>query len=160
MHKQRVYSFSSFFMGLILILAAGIFIRGIKSESTIENRALTKFPSFSISSFIKTDYQSNLEQALSDQLVLGQTLKTTYNNIKKENLKIMVSSLKNMRTLPKQQNEMPNNTLTEIAITFPDLTPRGNSLLELDDSHHLVFPKYEAPNANAFFQTKANNINL
>ncbi len=160
MNRKRGLMFSSLVLGLILILAGGIFIRGIKAESTIENRALTNFPPFSLASFMNTDYQTNLEQALSDQLVLGQTLKTTYNTVKKASLKIVVSSLKNIRPLPKQQNEISNNAITDTAIAFPDLTPRGNSMLELDDSHHLVFPKYETQNAHALFQSKANNINL
>jgi len=160
MKRKRGKLFSSFLLGLILILVGGIFIRGIKTESTIENRTLTEFPAFSIASFLKTDYQTGLEQALSDQLVLGQTLKATYNNIKRQNLGIIASSLKSLKPLAKQQNGIPDNSVNNKVIAFPDLTPKGNNLFELNDSHHLVFPRYENENANQLFQSKANNINM
>ncbi len=158
-NKIRFLLFASFLVGLVLVLAGGIFIRGIKSESTIENRALTRFPAFSVASFVKTDYQSNFEQALSDQLLLGQTMKTAYNKVKNATLGIVVAGLKKMQPSLPQQNEIPDNTGQEKGIIFPGLTPRGNDLWELDDSHHLIFPKYENEKADKLFQSKADNIN-
>lgn len=137
---------------LIVGLTGGIFIRGIKAESIVENRALSSFPSFSIASFISTEYQTNLEQALSDQLVFGQSLKKIYNKIKNMNTGLVVSGLK---YLHKNQEEAPTEK-TNFPVT---LTPRSNELMELDDSHHLVFHHYPIEYADIFLQNKANNIN-
>lgn len=157
LNRKRGKLFSSFLLGLVLILLGGIFIRGIKTESTVENRALTKFPVFSVVSFVNTDYQTGLEAALSDQLILGQTLKKAYNNIKNRSLSITVASLKYISSLSPKKEKTPHNSLA--TITFPDITPRGNDLFELDDSHHLVFPKYEGTEYQELFQSKANNVN-
>ena len=59
-------------------------IRGQNKKSQIESRTLATMPSFSLSDFLKGDYQDNLEQAISDQLILSRKIKV-YNK-KAENL--------------------------------------------------------------------------
>ncbi len=149
---------------LVISLGGGIFVRGIKADSIIENRTLASFPSLSLASFINTEYQTNLEQALSDQLVLGQTLKNMYNKIKNTNTRLVVAKLKDIdkiqeKTPSLQRTDKANNP-SEIIDKFPvSLTPRGGELMELDDSHHLVFHRYPLEYADEYLQRKANNIN-
>lgn len=150
---------------LVIVLTGGIFVRGIKADSTIENRALAEFPAFSLVSFIKTDYQTNLEQALSDQLILGQTLKGIYNKIKNSNTSFVVSRLKNVSKIQAPASLSPPSEIevgdpTEIIDKFPvSLTPRGGELMEIDDSKHLVFHRYPIEYAAEFLDRKAQNIN-
>ena len=146
---------------MIIGLTGGIFVRGTKAESTLENRELKSFPPISLSSFMTTTYQTNLEQALSDQLVFGQSLKRMYNNVKNTNTRLVVSALKYLKgNQEKPQTEKPKEPKPEPIDNFPvTLTPRGNGLMELDDSHHLIFPKHPIEKANILFEKKANNIN-
>lgn len=140
---------------LVVGLPGGIFIRGIKAESTAENRTLADFPSFSIASFISTKYQTDLEQALSDQLIGGRSLKNVYNKIKNANIRLTVAGLKYVR-------KGWNKALAEPEATNPfavTLTPRGTELMELDDSHHLVYHYYPLEYADVYLQKKADNIN-
>lgn len=50
-----------------------------KYASMIENRSLSLFPKFTINSYLKSDYQKQMEQAVSDQFPLGETIKAKMN---------------------------------------------------------------------------------
>ena len=79
MNKIYKYAYIILFI-LPIFLFLLIPIRGQKERSTIESRFLVKIPSFNIKSFIKGEYQEQLEESISDQLVLS-------NKIRKINLK-------------------------------------------------------------------------
>ena len=49
--------------------------RGQNEKSEIESRALQKFPTFSFNSFFKGEYQEELENAISDQLIFSRKAK-------------------------------------------------------------------------------------
>ena len=77
---------------LIILLGDITLVRTQKDSSHTENRSLQKFEHFTINSYIKGKYQSNLETAFSDQFIGGETIKLKlksvlnlfdYNNIPK-----------------------------------------------------------------------------
>ena len=68
------------FVSLFLVFGFFSFVRTEKELSYKENRYLQKFPHFTISSFFNGSYQSNLEAALTDQFVGGETIKEFMNN--------------------------------------------------------------------------------
>jgi len=74
------------FIGLVLIIVNilfwGIFIRGEKEFSIIENRELSSCPNFSFKDFNNGDFQNNYEKFLQDQILLGKIFKNSYINIK------------------------------------------------------------------------------
>lgn len=91
MQKDR--KFLSIVIVLILVLVIGIPIRGEKEKSIAENRSLTYFPKLSMKSFISSDFQSGIENALTDQILFGETFKTNYNVLKNKNIKMIVDLL-------------------------------------------------------------------
>ncbi len=58
-----------------VLLAAGIALRGERTESVSENRTLTRFPAFTLPGFGDGSYQESLEAALGDQLLLSGSVK-------------------------------------------------------------------------------------
>ncbi|GAB6109360.1 hypothetical protein [Fusibacter bizertensis] len=94
---KRHYSFIISVVGIFGILFIGIFIRGIKTESIVENKRLYTFPKFTFESFMKNSFQNDLEEALSDQIVLGETFKSKYLELKQQSLSLMVFSIKRER---------------------------------------------------------------
>ena len=91
---KRHYAFIISIVSIFGILFLGIFIRGVKAESLIENKRLYTFPKFTFESFMKNTFQNDLEEALSDQMVLGETFKAKYLELKKQSLGLMVWSIK------------------------------------------------------------------
>ncbi|MDR7871281.1 MAG: hypothetical protein RIN55_10495 [Tissierellaceae bacterium] len=92
--RKRDFLFLSLVGVIMLTLIISSVVKGEKEQSIIENRALAGFPEFSLDSFLDTDYQSDLEIALTDQIIYGDRVKLFYNNIKNNNLDMMVSVLK------------------------------------------------------------------
>lgn len=68
-----------FFFFLIVLFGNLAVIRPAKETSTIENRTLNKFEKFNIKEFLKGEYQSNLENAYSDQFVGSGSIKVMMN---------------------------------------------------------------------------------
>ena len=68
-----------YFLIVIFVLPLFLFylypLRGVKEKSLIESRKLEKVPTFTFSKFFKGEYQDELEKAISDQLLLSQTLR-------------------------------------------------------------------------------------
>jgi len=60
---------------LPVLLLFGVLIRGERAASDMENRALTRFPAFSFSSFLSGEFQDDLEHALGDQYPFGEQIK-------------------------------------------------------------------------------------
>ena len=69
------------FLIIIFSFTVGIIIRGQHDTSILENRSLTKFEHFSIKKFLERSFQNNIENTLSDQMVLGQSIKKKVNSI-------------------------------------------------------------------------------
>ena len=61
----------SFFLAIPITV-----IRPAKVYSVLENRNLNNFQPFNIKDFIKGEYQTKMEDAISDQLIASQTIKT------------------------------------------------------------------------------------
>lgn len=68
-------------ISLILILGLYTLVREQKVFSSAENRNFTLFPHLTYKSFFNGDYQTNLENALSDQFVGSETIRINYNNL-------------------------------------------------------------------------------
>lgn len=160
----------------ILFFIGGIPFRGIENHSITENRSLVTFPSFCLSSFMDASYQDQLENALSDQLILSQNLKTAYNQFKRTSLNLTIRLLKNKEIEMLQPPASPDRAESNHPIDLSNkpaeptphvdpphfhlsLTPRGDDLMELDDSHHLVFPPRTIEDADPLFTSKTNNYN-
>ena len=60
---------------IIIYFYVALMIRGQKKESVLENRTLAKIPKFNFSSFFSGDYQKQLEDSLTDQMVLSGKIK-------------------------------------------------------------------------------------
>ena len=69
----------------VFILLLGLFslVRTPNLTSISENRNLNLFPNFTIKTFLNSEYQTNFDNALSDQFVFGQTIKNNMNQITK-----------------------------------------------------------------------------
>lgn len=67
----------------IFILLLGLFslVRTPNFTSLSENRNLNLFPNFTLKTFLNSEYQTNFDNALSDQFVFGQTIKNKMNQI-------------------------------------------------------------------------------
>ncbi len=84
--KKEIDSFNKknksdifFIIIVLMILCLGIatIIRKPKEMSLIENRNLAKFENFKLKDFLDGSFQDNLEDALSDQFIGGETIKKT-----------------------------------------------------------------------------------
>lgn len=107
------------FMSLVGIIFLSIIIsslvRGEKEISIIENRSLSIIPTFSLDKFLETDYQSNLEVALTDQIIYGDRVKLLYNQIKNNNLDHIVSLLKRF-----EEEKLITSSIEESIIEGPE----------------------------------------
>ncbi|OJV64806.1 MAG: hypothetical protein BGO41_14530 [Clostridiales bacterium 38-18] len=90
---KRHIAFLTSILLIFMILFVGIFIRGIKDISVVENKKLAKFPVFTLNTFFNHSFQDTLEEAISDQLILGEALKDKYLTLKKMSMGLMVDSL-------------------------------------------------------------------
>ena len=75
--KHRRLGYAALIVGCALpvLLLSVLFFRGQKDVSDRENRSLTHFPAFSLSSFASGTFQSELESALGDQYPGGEEIK-------------------------------------------------------------------------------------
>ena len=60
---------------LPVLLLLGVLFLGEREISDSENRALSRFPGFSLASFVSGTFQTGLEDALGDQYPLGEAIK-------------------------------------------------------------------------------------
>ena len=60
---------------MVMLLGSIMYIREEKTISYSENRNLQKFEHFTLKSYIKGNFQKNIESALSDQFVGSETIK-------------------------------------------------------------------------------------
>jgi hypothetical protein len=97
---------------IIIILIAGIFIRGVKDKSIIENRNLGQFPVIDYITYIDTSFQDELENALSDQIYSGDTFKELYNNIVSGSMDLSILFIKSIQS-EKKINIDSNKNETE-----------------------------------------------
>lgn len=67
---------------IILILPLKIILFGEETVSFGENRFKNMIPDFKVASYIKGDFQDDLEDALFDQLAYSQVFKDLYNDIR------------------------------------------------------------------------------
>ena len=73
--KKLKIIFVSVYM-LISVWAVILLFKEQKDVMNSENRTAQKIPSFSITEFLNNNYQTDLEEALSDQFIKGESLKT------------------------------------------------------------------------------------
>lgn len=86
------------------VLFLGIFIRGQKDTSSLENRTLQKYDSFTIKKYLSSEYQNNLETFLSDQILFSGTIKKKYNELSSNLKNIIIPSNVN-----KEENKCESN---------------------------------------------------
>lgn len=91
MKRDKIFLLSV--VTLILVLIFGIIVRGEKEKSVTENRNLENFPIFSIGDFLTADFQSNIESALTDQILFGEVFKLKYNLFKNSNTNFIVKGI-------------------------------------------------------------------
>lgn len=175
---QKDKWFLTIVAGLILVLSLGIIIRGEKDKSIAENRSLTVFPRLTLESFLNSEFQSEVEMALTDQIILGETFKSNYNLLKNKNTSIVVAGLDMLGRKDQDLYDESNKAFAEnrdvedmgdsqaIEDIGPGyssfqigLTPFGNNLAKMDDTDHLVYPKRTVDVADDLFQSKADNYN-
>lgn len=112
-YMKRDYIFLSCVGILFIILIGSLFVQGENQQSIIENRSLYDFPEFSIEKFMNNSYQSDLEVAMTDQIIYGEQIKLFYNSVKNNNLNTVVSVLKEFEnsnpTLASGTNGSPNH---------------------------------------------------
>lgn len=82
MKKKADYVLLLVFISMILTFYT-IFIIGQKEVSETENRTLAKLETFEIKNFIDKTFQNNLENAISDQMILSQKIKKKSLEIRK-----------------------------------------------------------------------------
>lgn len=93
---KRDILFITIIVSILLSLFLGIFIRGLEEESLIENKKLMTFRSPSLESFFDTSYQNDMEEAISDQLLLGTFFKNQYTSLKNANTRRIVAHIESL----------------------------------------------------------------
>lgn len=76
------------FISIILTFYA-VFILGQKEASGFENRELVKLPIFEMKSFIDKTFQDNLENAISDQIVIAKEVKKKALIIRNDSIELL-----------------------------------------------------------------------
>ncbi len=130
----------------------GIMIRGQRDQSVIENRALTKFPKFSLADFFSGKYQKDLESSLSDQMVGGQTIKEKITSGKAEkvtdlqtkilaNLNISESNVQNKdeQEQNKQEQNVQEQEKPKEVRNIKYIPISGGTVYHYGDSPYMVF---------------------
>lgn len=160
---KRDKIFLTLISSLLLSLSISLLVINKKEVSVIENRPLTSFPIFSIKNFISTTFQNDMEDALVDQVVFGEEVKSRYNMLKNKTLNFTVKNLSRFEHepqftyIPERKNndtDIPHNLKFQM-----NLIPRGNSLIEIEKSHHLILGKRREKEAKEDFKRKADNYN-
>lgn len=99
MQKKSDYIVLFVFVSIILTFYA-IFILGQKNTSEFENRELAKLQTFEMKSFLKKTFQDNLENAISDQIIIAKNIKKKALEIRKNNIKLMNNLILKLRNNP------------------------------------------------------------
>lgn len=81
MKKQNIIFIVSMFV--IVTIGSLTLVREQKEISQLENRGLNKFEHLTINSYLNGSFQSNLESAMEDQFIGGETIKIVFNGILK-----------------------------------------------------------------------------
>ncbi len=130
---------------VILISPTLILIRGQKDVSSLENRTLSKVPSFIsatiLSDFLGGNFQDQLENGLSDQMLLGSTMKLSVNSL--ENL-----AIDSMDKIIYHDNDCRRTYI-----------PIKESLYNYDCSDYIVYKKEDTSNLSAIFGDNIANYN-
>jgi len=139
MKKHDIFIAFSFVIVLSLISLV-IFFRHPKEISSIENRALNDLPEFKISEVIEGGFQSSMETALMDQMILGETIKNGYNIL---------------------QNYINKSSKKALAIFYPEtkIWPLANGVTEYLPTGHLLTKKRDKDFFINEFNKKIENYN-
>ena len=119
-----------------------IAIRGQEDESIIENRALNKFPAFSLGDFFNGSYQDNLEKSLTDQMVMGQSIKDITNTKKSEltsDLQLKIAALFDSEETQTTQQEQQSEQPEEKKPRNIKYIPISNNVYYYGNSDYMVF---------------------
>lgn len=158
---KRDFKFLINLLIVVLVLVVGILVRGKKEVSLAENRELEDFMDFSIEAFLDNSYQTNIEDALIDQLLFGEHFKKIYNSFKGYNTSLIVDGLNRVDTFINDEKEVYGiDEATSSSYEFLlDLTPVGDGLIRIDESCHLIAANRSPEVAEDLFERKANNYN-
>ena len=150
-----------FLLTIFLVMfgfSVGIALRGQKSESVIENRTLNKLPRFNFGEFVQGKYQDNLEKALSDQMVMGQTIKENMTVQKAQWVSSMQTKI--LSSLNVKEEGMQSENEEQIEVEKPKVVrnikyiPISNGVYHYGDSEYMVFKYREVKN----YKTKIDEI--
>lgn len=95
--KRKADYFVFFIFISILLTFYAVFIFGQKDTSETENRLLAKFATFKMEDFINKTFQDNLENAISDQIVVSQQAKRKALEIRKDIIDLIDNVILKMR---------------------------------------------------------------
>lgn len=164
MSKDKI--FISLIILIILSLSLGTFIGGRKEVSVTENRKLEYFPKFSRESFFNNSFQRGIESALVDQIPIGEEFKIKYNSLRNKNLNSVVSALKTFESdrkytsiIETDRDIVVDNSIPEDFKFELEITPKGNSVFEIDQTNHLIYPQKNLMDSRKLLKSKADNYN-
>lgn len=141
-------------LGIIIIIASfyvTLIIRGQKSESVAENRALNQIPSFKFADFFSGDYQQKLEDSLIDQMVLSENVKKTIKQYEAQTVNSMQGALikafnyteEDTQTIADNQGENNSEQTTQEEpkkeVRNIKYIPISGSVYRYGDSEYMVF---------------------
>ncbi len=132
---------------IIFVFCIAIMMRGQIDESIAENRALNKFPNFHFKDFLEGKYQDNLELSLSDQMLLGQEIKTSMTEKKAETISywqgLIVAAVDNEEEMAETE-ENTNKVVQEKKKEVRKIKyiPISNGVYHYGKSDYMVF-KYK-----------------
>lgn len=112
------------FMSIILGLPIIILIRPQKDFSSLENRNLVKVKDLKNNDVFNNELQDNLENVLSDQMILGQSMKLYYNFFK---------NVTGVKVLEQFYKNKEKNALIPLGIT------EDSRVYRLNKSNYLVY---------------------
>lgn len=96
MKRKSDYCLLFIFISIILTFYA-VFIFGQKNASEFENRELVKLPIFELGNFINKTFQDNLENAISDQIVIAKDVKKKALEIRNDSIDLMNNIILKLR---------------------------------------------------------------
>lgn len=137
--KNRVFFITSI-LTIMILMTLGIAVRGVKEVSIVENRSLNQFPQVTIGGFLSTDFQNQIEAALSDQLLLAGTLKAVYSDVKQVSMTLMTSTIfRNRLTL----SENPSGLSAEGASNMDVGQDDNGQVVTGSEPLDIPLPSYE-----------------
>ena len=150
------------------VLFLGIFIRGQKDTSSLENRTLQKYDSFTIKKYLSSEYQNNLETFLSDQILFSGTIKKKYNELSSSLIDVIISDNINKKSDKCESNykyiQVNNNVYKffDNENFFDKYYDYNENINSINESIRLINDTFDKININKYlyYVSSSRSINL